>query len=241
MAIVVAAIALPCTAFAEHLAGSTNWTVTFNEKAKADNRLVDNYSEDEWADNVSKLQPGDDITFLITQIQDYKTAADWYLSNDVIKSLEDGTQSGSAYGYVLTYVNPSGNSRTLYDSATVGGDDSEGLKEATDALEDFIYLDTLKQGEKSQVKLVVTLDGETEGNAYFDTLAQLKMKFAVELNDNPSNPPTPNKPNTPKGTPVQTGDDTNLFPFFVAMTVSGALLLVIAIASLRSRRKRNQA
>ena len=252
--VVLAALAFPLTAHAEHFKGSDGWTVTFNEKAEADNKLIDNFTADDWADEVRMLQPGDDITFTVKQIHEHATAADWYMSNEVLKSLEEGSQSGSAYGYVLTYTKSDGQVVTLFDSATVGGTDSnDGLKEATDALDEYFYLDTLKKGETSQVDLVVTLDGETEGNAYFDTLAQLKMKFAVELNEEPDTPGNPPNPSTPPPTttqtpppstttstrpgPVQTGDNTNLFPFYVAMTASGAVLLGIGIWSLRRRRR----
>ena len=237
-AVVVAMLAMPATAFAEHLSGSNNWTVTFNPEEK----MVDNYSSKDWADDISGLEPGDDITFTVTLKHDNKSKADWYMSNEVLKSLEEGAAEGSAYGYYLTYTGPSGGTpRVLFNSEKVGGTGSkEGLGEATSGLEDYLFLDTMSQGQTAQVKLKVTLDGETEGNAYFDTLARLKMKWAVELvEDNPNNNP-PNKPNTPtggKGT-VQTGDESNLFPFFVAMAVSGGLLLVIAILSLRSRRKK---
>ncbi len=242
VAVTAVALALPAAAFAESYKGSDAWTVTFNEQAEKDNKLIDEFSQKEWEDEIKKLEPGDDITFTVTQVHDHATSADWYMDNEVLKTLEEGDQEGSAYGYVLTYINPSGESRELYNSDTVGGDSSKGLIEATGALKDFFYLDTLKKGQKSKVTLKVSLDGETEGNAYFDTLAQLKMRFAVELNEtetkpNPDTPKQNTTTNTVRSGPVQTGDSTNLFPFYVAMTASGALLMLIAIWSLRRRKR----
>ena len=229
------AAAFPAMAFADHLDGSTAWTVKFNSDAK----MVDNFPEKQWADDVGSLQPGDDITLIVNLVHENATACDWYMANEVLKSLEDGSAKGSAYKYLLTYIGPSGQERTLYDSSTVGGDvrdgQREGLTQATSALEDFFYLDNLKKNETAQIKLVVGLDGETEGNAYFDTLAQLKMKFAVEL-------PTNNGSSDKKSggsSAVKTGDDTNLFPFYVIMVVSGTLLAFLAIGLLR--RSKNEA
>ena len=235
-AVAALVLALPFTAMAEHLQGSDKWSVTFTKDAK----MSENFDEESWADDIGRLEPGDDITFMVNLKHEHPTTCDWYMSNEVIKSLEEGVAEGSAYSYKLTYTDPGGESKTLYDSDKVGGDNTEGLVDATNALDEFFFLDSLKQDDAASVQLKVGLDGETEGNAYFDTLAQLKMKFAVELNNTPttsssSNPPTSSS-SQPR-TPVQTGDDTNLFPFFVAMAVSGALLMALAIYSIRQRKR----
>ena len=221
----VLAMAVPSVAMAETLAGGSNWRVTFTQNE----RLEDNYSEQQWADEMGGLQPGDDITFTVALSHEHSTSADWYMANEVLKSLEAGVAQGSAYQYLLTYEGPSG-SKTLYDSRVVGGDNTGGLMDATNALDEFFYLDTLSKGQKARVTLKVTLDGETEGNAYFDTLARLKMQFAVELNN------TPGKRNETRTKLVKTGDDTRLFPFYVAMVVSGGLLLALSVQSIRERK-----
>ena len=224
-------LALPAVALADHLKGSTDWQVTFNSQGK----MVDNFSQEQWADDIGQLQPGDDITFTVNLEHAHPTACDWYMSNDVLKSLEEGYASGSAYSYYLTYTGPSGSTRVLYDSNRVGGDDTEeGLGDATSGLKDYFYLDNLKKGQTGEVQLVVGLDGETEGNAYFDTLAQVQMQFAVEMGSSSS---STHKTTSSSRNTVRTGDDTNLFPFFVAMAVSGALLLALAVYSLVTRRR----
>lgn len=168
--------ATPQVALADHIDGETGWYVEYNKSGRMD----DNYTQKSWADNVSSLQPGDDITLTVEMRHTNDKAGDWYLTNEVLKSLEEGDAQGSAYGYTLSYEGPS-NSRVLYESKTVGGiGSSEGLAEATNAMDDYFFLGTLEKGEKGSVTLNVSLDGETEGNAYFDTLAQLRLKFAVE-------------------------------------------------------------
>ena len=230
-AVAALVLALPFTAMANSLEGGKNWSVTFSKDAK----MVENFDEESWADDIGSLEPGDDITFTVNLDHEHSTACDWYMSNKVLKSLEEGYASGSAYSYYLTYTGPSGSTRVLYDSNRVGGDDTEeGLGDATSGLKDYFYLDNLKKGQTGEVQLVVGLDGETEGNAYFDTLARLKMKFAVEMDTETT---SSTKTTTSSRTTVQTGDDTNLFPFFVAMAVSGVLLLALAVYSLRTRKR----
>lgn len=256
----VLAFTLPTVALAEHIKGSTDWYVEYNK----DGRVVDNYTQKSWADNVSQLQPGDDITLSIEIRQTNDTAADWYMSNAVLKSLEDGDASGSAYGYTLSYKGPS-NSRTLYTSESVGGKGSaEGLADATNAMDDYFFLGTLSKGETAEVTLNVALDGETEGNAYFDTLAQLSLKFAVEPNVDPENKyvnKTEEKKNVVTTTDqggsnstnvvnriisgngeklAKTGDETSMFPVYLAIAGVGLVCLALAIRNIRSNKNEEQ-
>ena len=230
-AVMVAALAfavLPVAAMAESIPHPGNWRVTYT----SDGKMTDNYSASEYVDAVSGLQPGDDITFAITLSHENDSKADWYIANDVVKTLEEHSEaSGSAYEYRLTYTNPSGQVSTLYDSEVVGGDEGNGLADATNALEDYIGLGQLSKGQTAKVELRVALDGETEGNAYFDTLARLKLKFAVE--------PEPEPTRRTERRTVQTGDETRsrLFPLYVIMAVSGVALAGLATYGVIERRK----
>ena len=228
MAAALAFAVLPVAAMAESIPHPGNWRVTYT----SDGKMTDNYSASEYVDAVSGLQPGDDITFAITLSHENDSKADWYIANDVVKTLEENSEaSGSAYEYRLTYTNPSGQVSTLYDSEVVGGDEGNGLADATNALEDYIGLGQLSKGQTAKVELRVALDGETEGNAYFDTLARLKLKFAVE--------PEPEPTRRTERRTVQTGDETRsrLFPLYVIMTVSGVALAGLATYGVIERRK----
>lgn len=241
----VGAMALPTTAHADPITPSSNWTVTYPEEGGV---LKDDFPAREWADDLKGLQPGDDVTFTVTLRQEFAEDSDWYMSNEVLKTLERGAQAAnspyvnSGYEYELTYTNPAGQTRTIYRSASIGGgegQDPEGLLEATDALDEFFFLDTLKKGDTAHVDLYILLDGETEQNAYFDTLAQVKMKFAVETATG-SNKTGATTGKSPGRGAVQTGDPNDLFPYYVAMLVSGLLLLLLAVDTVRRRRKRTQ-
>ena len=196
------------------------------------------------------------------------------MTNDVLQTLEETRKNeealtGGAYTYILTYTNTkTKESIDLFNSDTVGGEKEEvvsfsreGLHEATDALKNWLYLDTFKQGEGGTLTLHIELDGETQGNDYQDTLAEVKMNFAVELNNNETNNTSNNTNNntnnntsnrTSNGSSssttrsstnnvtneiVRTGDETNMVPYFIAAGVSGIILLALAIYSLRERRK----
>ena len=147
-----------------------------------------------------------------------------------MKSLEEAskTAAGGAYTYMLSYKSPNkATEDVFFQSDSVGGEgyvskDLEGLYSATDSLKDFFYLDTLKTGQEGLVTLQVALEGETQGNGYQDTLAKLRMKFAVELPKN--------------DTVIITGEQMHPLPLIIIASVSGALLLVLVIVGLRLRK-----
>ncbi len=258
-------------AHAETYYGDETWNVTFN----GENQMVSSFKTSDINDVVGGMQPGDNVIITLSLKNDNRTSTDWYMKNEVLYSLEDrsanGQTKGGAYTYRLSYQSSQGGEENvLFDSDTVGGENvsaaGEGLKEATSSLKEYFYLDTLSQSQSGVITLEVALDGETQGNDYQDTLADLQMEFAVELRetpenppgDNPGNPGNPNNPNNPNnpGTPgqntpgqssagrglfgsgvVKTGDESRISLFSVLTGGSGLLLLLFCIWQLRESRK----
>lgn len=227
------------TAYAETSHGNSNWSVVFTK----DKKMETNFKTADLDEVIYGLQPGDNVIITLKLQNKNKSATDWYMTNKVLYSLEDRSNnsatSGGAYTYKLTYKGPDGKTNTLFDSDTVGGEGAskagEGLKQATNGLSDYFYLDTLKSGKSGEVTLEVALDGDTQGNDYQDTLADLQMNFAVEINDTGTgNPPDDNGRRTRA---VQTGDDLTLTPFIITACVTGILLLIFAVYSQNQREK----
>ena len=248
---------------AEVYEGAEGWEVSFTG-----NGMESSFKSSELSDGASALQPGDEITFRVALKNEYSGDTDWYMANEVLSSLEDSQKvaQGGAYTYILAYRNGAGEDITLYSSENVGGEgkgglSEQGLHEATDSLEDFFYLDTLEAGGESLITLKVCLDGETQGNAYQNTMAKLQMNFAVEKaaggenTGNGDGPPgnmgdTPGDTgNTPLGNggrngktggdvymsnSARTGDEINLFFWCLAALCSGLGLL--ACAAVRQKR-----
>ena len=204
------------------------WTVVFNVRGK----LVNSPEGVNFTSVLQNLQPGDTMIVTIPLVNEYPKTTDWYMWNSVIESLEDAVTvaKNGGYTYKLKYTGPGTTSAgdILFDSETVGGDtmagDREGLHEATSGLEDYFYLDTFKPGQRGQIELTVSLDGETQGNNYQDTFGSLQMRFAVEL-------PEENK----RVTIVKTGDEFKLVPLYIAMVVSGLVFLYFALDALTDR------
>ncbi len=157
------------TANAETSYGGSDWSVVFSK----DKKMVSNFKTSDINDAIYGIQPGDNVIITLALKNENDEATDWYMTNEVLYSLEDrsanaGT-SGGVYTYKLTYTGPDGEVTSLYDSDTVGGEDpsgnkaGEGLRQATNALSDYFFLDTLKKGQSGKVTLEVALDGDTQG------------------------------------------------------------------------------
>lgn len=186
--------------------------------------------------DVSSMQPGDTQEYEITVKNDGKEETDWWMSNKVLKTLEDNSDaSGGAYTYVLKY-----NDTVIYSNDTVGGEvetTGGGLKEATNALDEFFHFTSLKPGDSGVVTLVVTLDGESQGNIYQNTTGEIELIFAVEPHE--TNPPAQKVIH--KDRKVKTGDDSNMLPYYIVAFGAGALLLVLGLGRMKKTRKEDGA
>lgn len=239
-----------CPAYAEEHEGSKNWRVAFDGS-----KMDSNFSSAEMAEEISSIQPGDSIRLKVVLKNSSSQATGWYMTNKVLSTLEESQSSaeGGAYTYQLVYEAANGTEDVLYSSEAVGGEDNdknagEGLHQATGSLEDFFFLDTLNSGQEGAVYLTVKLDGESQGNDYQDTLAQLQMNFAVENADpvEVTVTPTPIE-NTIRRTlqqdsrniiaaSVQTNDPTQILPYCLAALAAGVALLVLGAITIKRRR-----
>ena len=187
---------------AETFYGDESWNVTFSPA----NEMVSSFSTADINDVVGGMQPGDNVIITLKLKNENPTATDWYMQNEVLYSLEDRSANketgGGAYTYRLFYTDKDGTVETLFDSDTVGGDNGEtvdemlaglgeGLHGATNALKDYFYLDTVQNGEGGMITLEVALDGETQGNSYQGTAANLQMNFAVDTETQSGEPGQP--------------------------------------------------
>lgn len=216
------------TAQAEDFYGSTDWNVTFTGE-----KMESNFTSADITEEILAIQPGDSISLQVNLKNASKNDTDWYMTNEVLESLEDSVEVAQygAYTYKLSYTDVAGAETVIYDSEVVGGEEDlvpegEGLHQATNSLEDYFYLDTLGVGETGVVYLYVQLDGETQGNDYQKTLAQLQMNFAVEIVNNGTIIKT-----------VQTGDAAPIMIFSAIALCSGLVVLFLVMKQMKDRRE----
>ena len=177
----ILAMGIPETVRAEDYQGTSGWLAEFDGS-----RIVSNFTRAEVADEFTRVLPGDSVEMNVSVKNSHNGQTDWYMTNEVIQTLEDAKASaeGGAYEYRLSYIDSAGDENVLYNSDTVGGetaaDGLEGLHEIAGSAEQYFYLDRLEEGESGRVKLWIRVDGEKQGNGYQLTLAELRLNFAVE-------------------------------------------------------------
>lgn len=243
----------PITAYAEDFSGGDGWKVSFDGK-----KMTSTFKNSDIDDKVYEMEPGDTVDFHIQLKNEYKQTTDWYMTNEVLKSLEDAqtVAEGGAYSYILTYIKQDGTKETLYSSEEVGGEtknaSGEGLHQATNSLKDYFYLDRLKSGQSGEITLKVKLEGETQGNTYQDTLAKLQMNFAVELVDESTTPGTPGNPGSDNPTPtntssgrssrttVKTGDNSRVLLYSVIALIAGLICAGAVVYNVRQKKEEEE-
>ena len=110
---VIMAAGVHTTAFAKDYPGADGWQVNFTG-----GKMESNFKSSDVTDELANIQPGDSIELKVQLKNSDSTDTDWYMTNEVIQTLEDAQSSaeGGAYEYKLTYVGSDNAEKVLYDS-----------------------------------------------------------------------------------------------------------------------------
>lgn len=259
-AIVVALTIVTAFATAQPALAKTidkQWTVEFTGSAMTDQGSANIVKE------LTGMQPGDSAKFTVIMYEKCDKSADWYMKNKVLESMEKSLRSGGSYSYKLTYTNPKGEQKVIITNEVVSGDtgsgSTEGLFDATEATGEYFFLDTLAPQAKAMMTLEVAIDGETHGNTYFDSDAQIQLQFAAEPTDkpgapgdvaqidqpkkkdeqqSPQQPPQPTPQKTAEKQLSQTGDTIAIGALVVVALVAAGVLVGVGVR--QRRQKRNE-
>lgn len=164
---------------------TTGWDVTYDGKG-----ITSSY--DVSKSTITSVMPGDTVIFDVDYKNTSDKSADFYLSTDIINSLEekniDGSAaniSGGAYSYKLSYT-LNGTKTIIYDSQTVGGDNTTvlGLNQIQGTLKNgegtYFDVGVVPAGGMGTVEIEIALDGNSQDNSYMEKLASLDVRFGVE-------------------------------------------------------------
>lgn len=228
------AVALACsfgfssTAYAE--TESVSWNVTYS----AEKQMVSDYNQESVNQALSHMQPGDSFTMKVNLRNSSDTSTDWYMTSKAIRTLEEGASaSGGAYTYTLKY-----NDTEIYSSNTVGGDNSQGFKEISGVTGKWFYVATLGSGDTGVVSIEMSLDGETQDNAYMNTLGKLNVAFAVEdSTGSTAGQPVPDE----DGSTLPKTMDQVLMVLYIVGIVAALVCTIVSLRSLRKIRKGSDA
>lgn len=199
-------------------------------------KITSTFDSQKVADAFKNLQPGDDITVTVKYQNDYSKSTDWYMANEIVKTLEkidkaskNSQAENGGYTYSLVQTKKDKKKVVLFSNGKVGGEakpaNMEGLEQATNALDDWFYIETLGKGEFGLITLSISFEGETEVNDYMDTDGEVLMRFAVELTKS-DKASSPDKPNYQQLHRVKTGDKRRI-GLFLLMVIAGLIILTL--------------
>ncbi len=151
------------------------WTVTYTGSD-----ITSTY--DSSKSTIENTLPGDTIQYTVTYTNATSEAATFYVSSDVVKTLEEAKDNaqGGAYSYII-YKNGD-KDNPIFESDTVGGDNEEviGLTQVASGEGAYFSLGSVNAGGSGTVTIAVTLDGNSQSNSYMSTLAELNIQFGAE-------------------------------------------------------------
>lgn len=171
-----------------------NATVTFTENEKLEYSGVTFYDDGtpKLGTSFEGIAPGETAEQTITVLNGNEKTVDFYMNANALQALEESTEKAQGAGYVIKL---SVGDTVLYDS-NVGGYASEGatgskegiLEMNEGALEGYVLIATLAQGESEEINLSIFFDGEAMDNDsqavdYSDAFGQLGFSFQVTYDE----------------------------------------------------------
>ena len=195
------------------------------------------------------MAPGDTRTQTIELVNENENTVSFYMAQDTLTTLEEANNaSGGAYTVSLKVGSSEADAVSMLDAVAGGyktnGDTTEasnnGLADI-DELKDYTFITTLAKGEKRNMYLTISLEGEgldsTELSDYTAAIADLGVNFQVSYDD--STPETVRNTVTrienvviPLANAVKTGDETQL-AFYVGLLAIGVIIAIVAVIKKR--------
>lgn len=232
-----------------------NATVTFTEDKKLEYTGVEYYEDGtpKLSTSFEGIAPGESAQQTITIENANERTVDFYMDASALQALEESAEQARGAGYDIQLTV---GDTVLYNS-NVGGYASEGaagsesgIMEINEgALDGYVMIATLAQGESTDVNMTIFFDGEAMDNDsqaidYSNTFGQLGFSFQVAYED-PEGPTIVYNEITQKGetnyikqlveiieervplSVVATGD-TAMIGIGILVLVAGVVLIVAA-------------
>lgn len=165
-------------------------------------------------DNFKNIMPGETRQQNITLKNDDHRELRFYLSADVLNSLDTDTSGLSIYNISIT-----NNGEVFYDGTL---DDLAAL--SAGRMSDDTLLATLQKGEETKVTMVLEVDGDSMDNTYQNRDGLIQFNFSVEELDDES---TIVEVVRTVYQGVRTGDATIIAPIIGLLVISGLTVIFL--------------
>lgn len=197
-----------------------------------------NTNQNELTDKFMGMMPGEERSETFTLVNNDQREMKFYLNTQVLKDLgEDSKTKGAVYEISFTR-----DGEEFY-RGTIGGEDGSLVDLSGQSMGENMLMASLKENEKSVIKMSIGIDGDSMTNSYQNAAGELQFEFSVEYDDPEVVQPTivekivklPGKQINRYINAVKTGDYTELLPLVVGLAISAGLILVLV----KTRKKKD--
>lgn len=197
-----------------------------------------NTNQNKLTDKFMGMMPGEERSETFTLVNNDQREMKFYLNTQVLKDLsEDSKTKGAVYEISFTR-----DGEEFY-RGTIGGEDGSLVDLSGQNMGENMLMASLKENEKSVIKMSIGIDGDSMTNSYQNAAGELQFEFSVEYDDPEVVQPTivekivklPGKQINRYINAVKTGDYTELLPLVVGLAISAGLILVLV----KTRKKKD--
>ena len=176
------------------------------------------------------MEPGESREGKISLYNNSDKNMDFYINSELISNIADEGSKAGIYN-IKIYKSVKDNEYSLLYDGVIGSQDTTGNTKTDSALSGNIligdkYIATLSGGESADIRIVVTLDGETMDNSYMNKEGRIRINVSAQ----------PNSDAAVTKTSVMTGDNSLLMLYGVLAVIAGTAVLG-TLAGLYCRRK----
>ena len=176
------------------------------------------------------MEPGESREGKISLYNNSDKNMDFYINSELISNIAGEGSKAGIYN-IKIYKSVKDNEYSLLYDGIIGSQDTTGNTKTDSALSGNIligdkYIATLSGGESADIRIVVTLDGETMDNSYMNKEGRIRINVSAQ----------PNSDAAVTKTSVMTGDNSLLMLYGVLAVIVGTAVLG-TLAGLYCRRK----
>ena len=176
------------------------------------------------------MEPGESREGKISLYNNSDKNMDFYINSELISNIADEGSKAGIYN-IKIYKSVKDNEYSLLYDGIIGSQDTIGNTYMDSVSGGNIligdkYIATLSGGESADIRIVVTLDGETMDNSYMNKEGRIRINVSAQ----------PNSDAAVTKTSVMTGDNSLLMLYGVLSVIAGTAVLG-TLAGLYCRRK----
>ncbi|MEF9946175.1 MAG: LPXTG cell wall anchor domain-containing protein [Lachnospiraceae bacterium] len=126
------------------------------------------------------MEPGESRELKLTLANEDSQEMKFYMSAEILDNIAEKADQNAVYNFDIS------KNGAVFFSTIIGGNSKNNISVGKEYLDgnNNILLDTLAKGEKDQISIALTLDGDSAGNAYMSQSGSVQLVFTASTPEN---------------------------------------------------------